>query len=300
MSIRKFRIKETYSKVKGKILESITFDERSGNLYYIDVPLGLVYVESSDKNIRVYKVSDTVGVIGLTTNPENLICGVTDGIIILDIKTGDVSRKVTFPNKNIVNGFQLRSNDGSVAPDGSFWVGTMLETEDQSLGSMWKFSTKHGLECLWEGIGVPNGLNWDLKRNCMYWTDSMKFTIFRGENLNDNYTTNPNLLKPWFVGHGEPDGSCIDSEGNLYVAIWGGFKLCRVTPNNVIDMEWNFPSKNIASCTFGGKNLSTLYVTSADLKEGDISNKNDLGGVIYEIDMAEFGIHGTPKFHYIL
>lgn len=301
-----FTVNSSHIIPHGKLLEGITYDERTDTLYYIDIPAGSVFVSpnAANKPLGVpnsYVVSASVGVIGLTSDPNKLICGVEDGISVLDLATGEVENVREFPNGNIAKGKKLRSNDGSVAPDGSFWVGTMDDSEEESLGSMWLLKNKESeLKELWSGAGIPNGINWDLSRNIVYWTDSFKETIYK-------YNYNPETAEidldsktPWFSGVSTPDGSCIDKDGNLYVALWGSNKVVRVTPECKVDMEWKFPSKNMTCCAFGDKDFKTLYVTSADLGEDDEPDTNDNGAAVYRIDLADLNIQGVPKNKFIV
>lgn len=301
-----FTVNSSHIIPHGKLLEGITYDERTDTLYYIDIPAGSVFVSpnAANKPLGVpnsYVVSASVGVVGLTSDPNKLICGVEDGISVLDLATGEVENVREFPNGNIVKGKKLRSNDGSVAPDGSFWVGTMDDSEEESLGSMWLLKNKESeLKELWSGAGIPNGINWDLSRNIVYWTDSFKETIYK-------YNYNPETAEidldsktPWFSGVSTPDGSCIDKDGNLYVALWGSNKVVRVSPECKIDMEWKFPSKNMTCCAFGDKDFKTLYVTSADLGEDDEPDTNDNGAAVYRIDLADLNIQGVPKNKFIV
>lgn len=61
-----------------------------------------------------------------------------------------------------------------------------------------------------------------------------------------------------------PDGMCVDSEGMLWIAFLGGKRIGRYNPQtseHLADIE--VPALNVTSCTFGGKDLTTLYITSA-------------------------------------
>lgn len=306
--VQSFKVNESHIIPHGKLLEGITYDDRSDTLYYIDIPSGSVFVlhnaTAKDNQLNVpqsYVVSESIGVIGLTSDPNKLICGVEKGISILDLTNGNVESIALYPNNGLVNGIKYRSNDGSVAPDGSFWVGTMDESEKTSFGSMWFLKDKNSkLIELWNGAGIPNGINWDLSRDILYWTDSTTETIYKFNYDSKNYQVDLSSRKPWFINYSTPDGSCIDKDGNLYVALWGSHKIVRVTPNNVVDMEWVFPSKNLTCCTFGGKDFKTLYVTTADLGDNDEPDVNDTGAAVFRIDVSDLGIQGVPKNKFIV
>lgn len=305
---RTFTIKESHIVPHGKLLEGISYDERNDTLYYIDIPSGsvfsLVNASSTSKALEVptsYAVSKSIGVIGLTSDPTKLVCGVEKGISILDLSNGNVKAITSYPNDNTISGKQLRSNDGSVAPDGSFWVGTMDVEGDKDIGTMWLLKDKDTeLEALWSGCIIPNGINWDAKRNTMYWTESGQKTIYKYKYDFEHGEVDLASKTPFFVNSHDPDGSCLDSEGNLYVAVWGQNKVVRLTPEGKTDMEWIFPSRNISCCTFGDKNFSTLYVTSADLTDSDEPDSSDMGAAVFRVDLSHFNIKGVAKNHFVL
>ena len=62
---------------------------------------------------------------------------------------------------------------------------------------------------------------------------------------------------------GLPDGSCVDAEGFLWNAEYGGHRLTRYAPDGRTDRTIELPVTNPTCCCFGGENLDTLYVTSA-------------------------------------
>jgi sugar lactone lactonase YvrE len=65
---------------------------------------------------------------------------------------------------------------------------------------------------------------------------------------------------------GVPDGSTVDSEGYVWTAHWGGWRVTRYAPDGRIDREIEMPVKNVTSCAFGGSNLDTLFVTTASIE----------------------------------
>jgi sugar lactone lactonase YvrE len=57
----------------------------------------------------------------------------------------------------------------------------------------------------------------------------------------------------------------VDSEGFVWSAFWGGWKVVRYNPEGKVDREFRTPVPNPTSCTFGGAKLDELYITSASL-----------------------------------
>ena len=53
---------------------------------------------------------------------------------------------------------------------------------------------------------------------------------------------------------GSPDGMCMDEEGMLWIAHWGGFGVYRWDPDNgrLLD-KCELPVPQVTSCAFGGE-----------------------------------------------
>ena len=61
----------------------------------------------------------------------------------------------------------------------------------------------------------------------------------------------------------EPDGSCVDSEGYLWNAQWGGGKVVRYDTQGNEVMSLDIPCKQPTCVAFGGPEMKHLFVTSA-------------------------------------
>ena len=57
---------------------------------------------------------------------------------------------------------------------------------------------------------------------------------------------------------------CIDSEDNLWVAVWGGRRIeKRSSVTGELLARVDVPAENTTSCCFCGENLDTLLITSS-------------------------------------
>jgi sugar lactone lactonase YvrE len=94
-------------------------------------------------------------------------------------------------------------------------------------------------------------------------------------------------------GPGVHDGSAIDAEGYLWTTFWEGWRIVRYAPDGRIDRVVEMPFKYVTSCTFGGDNLETLFVTSGcwDLKGSDLAAQPQAGSLF----AFEPGVRGLPE-----
>jgi sugar lactone lactonase YvrE len=165
-----------------------------------------------------------------------------------------------------------RLNEGVVAPDGSFWVGTMQDNIGPDLGP--REMTEH--------IGAlyrvsPDGRVAELSgdrfgiTNTMVWLDDGRFVTadtLRNELYCYDYDRKSQRLvnRRTFaeVTRGLPDGSARDAAGNIYNArVAGGAALVRIDPTDGAAKLLELPCKSPTSCAFGGEGLTTLYITSS-------------------------------------
>jgi len=56
-----------------------------------------------------------------------------------------------------------------------------------------------------------------------------------------------------------------DSEGRLWIAFWDGWKVMCLAPSGEQLGEIRLPVSRPTSCTFGGADFSTLFITSAHI-----------------------------------
>jgi sugar lactone lactonase YvrE len=65
---------------------------------------------------------------------------------------------------------------------------------------------------------------------------------------------------------GLPDGMTIDDEGMLWMTHSGGGSVCRWNPETSVLLDQSgLPTPQITACEFGGKDLATLFITSAKI-----------------------------------
>lgn len=66
------------------------------------------------------------------------------------------------------------------------------------------------------------------------------------------------------------DALTIDTDGILWVALWGGFTVGRWNPDTGDLLETiELPVPQVTSCTFGGKDLDELFITTARVGMSD-------------------------------
>ncbi len=81
----------------------------------------------------------------------------------------------------------------------------------------------------------------------------------------------------------------VDSEGGLWIALWGASCLHRYWPDGTRERSILLPASQITSCCFAGPNLDRLFVTSAAEGRPDEA----FAGALFEVESGVRGL--SPK-----
>ena len=174
---------------------------------------------------------------------------------------------------------------------GRFWAGTLAPGATSSLYRLDPDLTVHTMET---GITASNGIGWSPDNRTMYFTDTRRKTIYAYDF--DAATGSIGNRRPLIFTpeeDGVPDGLTVDSEGFIWSARWGGWKVSRYDPSGKLEREVRLPVQYPTSCAFGGDRLDELYVTSARTRvsEEQIHDQPFAGDLL----RLRTGIRGLPE-----
>lgn len=158
-----------------------------------------------------------------------------------------------------------RANDGRCDPLGRLWIGTVDRSGAHQAGVFCVDDTGD-VRRVRSGRALSNGIDWSPDGSKCYHVDSLHRTLDELTLDRDGLPTAERTLATFEV---LPDGVSVDAQGGIWVALWDGDAVVRVTPDGEIDRRIEVPGGWITSCAFGGADLQTLYITTAtvDLDE---------------------------------
>lgn len=168
-----------------------------------------------------------------------------------------------------------RSNDGRADPYGGFWIGSMGKRTEKAAGAIHRYY-RGTVETLFTDITVANAICFSPDGKFAHYTDTTTQQVMRV----------PLDAEGWPMGAGDvfidtrvegffPDGAVVDSDGCLWVAHWGNGRVARYDNNGVFMGAVTVPGKRTTCPSFGGSDLSTLYVTTATMGMGDEAGPQD-------------------------
>jgi sugar lactone lactonase YvrE len=157
-----------------------------------------------------------------------------------------------------------RYNDGRCDRRGRLWIGTMDIDIRRPSGGFYRVGADRSVLRRFDGITVPNSTAFSPDDRTLYFADTPRHLIWAFDfDLDTGTIANRRIFADLTGRKGLPDGSCIDAEGFLWNAEYGGSQLTRYAPDGRADRTIELPVPNPTCCCFGGEALDTLYVTSA-------------------------------------
>lgn len=275
--------------------EGPLYHEIENKLYWIDI-LGkqLHGLKLKSQAHSVLELPDTPGTFGFSESGHMMIF-LPDGLHKIE---GDGTLSLISRPDDMDD--TLRFNDGKVDPWGRFVVGTMekdgVNNKGVTNGSLYLVH-KDGW---FENIGpkqfhIPNGMAWTENEKHFYHVDTTKKSVYRYEYDTMKRLINKVKIIDFTNEVGVPDGLTIDKEGMLWIAHWGGGRISHWHPQEGKKLgEVLVASKNVTSCTFGGTNYQTLFITTAAIG-GDIENDLSGEGGLYQYQ-PRIGGRGDYKY----
>ena len=134
-----------------------------------------------------------------------------------------------------------RFNDGRMGPDGRYWAGTMHEPGELATGSLYAFRADGTYDVLDRGYRVTNGPAFSPDGSVVYHSDSARAEVYAFDLTGDSPLDNKRVFVR-FAGEGHPDGMTTDRHGHLWVAMWDGGRVERLSPGGASPGErFRFP-----------------------------------------------------------
>jgi sugar lactone lactonase YvrE len=260
------------------------------SVFWADIEGQCIFELSWDRlEMRKWEIGHRVSLI-VPGERNKVILALQGGLGRFDLEKGELHWLVDI-DKNLPGN---RCNDGNVDILGRLWIGTMDLDFKPGAGSLYCVENGFSVRKELEQVTISNGLVWSLNNTKAYYIDSPTQKIvsyfFDSE---QGKLSDERICCRVPESMGTPDGMCMDEEGMLWVAHWGGFGVFRWNPANgkCID-RIEVPVPQVSSCTFGGKGFDHLIITTArqHLKTEDLEKYPDSGSLF----VAELKVSGIP------
>jgi sugar lactone lactonase YvrE len=147
-----------------------------------------------------------------------------------------------------------------------------------------------------DSISISNGIVWTKDKKTMYYIDTptLEIKAFDYDDVT-GAISNPRVAVQVNDSLGYPDGMAIDENDKLWVGMWNGNAVICFDPiTGEMVSKIEVPAHNVTSCAFGGKNLDTLYITTAREDMSDEEHaKYPLAGSLFKAVPGVKGVKST-------
>jgi sugar lactone lactonase YvrE len=277
---------EALGPARADVGEGPHWDAEAELLWWVDLLAGLVH------NIGLR--SDRLGTWSLGRPVGAVIKRASGGFVVADSRGFrylgvDGSRG----DEIAVLGAGKRMNDAKADPAGWFWSGSTAMDFSAGQGELWVLRPDGTAEQVLDGLTLPNGLGWSPDGKTFYLVDTLQGWLRAWDfSPGVGITGGPRSIVEFTDQTQVADGLCVDAEGTIWLAIWGGSRLERYAPDGTLLEAVPLPVVQPSSCAFGGSDLGTLLVTSARRGLGERASELD-GAVLVISSPGAVGLPAT-------
>lgn len=229
-------------------------------LYFVDIKGHQLH--RCDANGEHRQSWDMPGETGfaLPAQGGGFVCGLAGRLVHFDPATGAFAPVTEFEAERPGN----RLNDGHVARDGAVWFGSMDNAETAASGALYRYDgeLRSGLTRHDDGIVITNGPAFSPDGGTFYHTDTLGKTVHAFDVNADGLLANKRVFAT-IAEPGWPDGSAVDADGNVWVAVFRGARVEQYSAAGELLATVAFPVPNVTKIAFGGPNLKTAFATTA-------------------------------------
>jgi sugar lactone lactonase YvrE len=280
---------------QNELGEGTRWDARRDELLRVDILAGRIYRDRVAEDgtliaVEDYTVPGTVGAITPIDGDHGWLLAADRGFVHLSVD--GVTRQIA----DHVSPVATRMNDAACDPQGRLWAGTLADDHHAGGGALYRLDTTGRIDQMLNGLTISNGLGWSPDGDTMYFVDSGPRRIyafaFDGET---GSIAERRILVTIDSQVGAPDGLTVDTDGDLWVAIFGGGRVQRYAPDGTLREELFLPATECTSCAFAGAQLDRLYVTTATEHWTDEQRQAEpSAGLVYRFETDASGEPADP------
>ncbi|ATH79565.1 gluconolaconase [Vreelandella venusta] len=271
--------------------EGPQWDAANERLYWCDIlEQRLHWLAPASQNSGQYALDHKISLATPLDTGGLLLVG-EDRLSLFDPHVRTVKRWGSFETDNPLT----RSNDARVDRHGSLWLSSMGKAAEPGAGALYRLH-RGELTRLRTGLTIPNALCFSADGHLAWFTDTATSVVMRWTLDREGWPQgNPEPWADFSSTAGNPDGAVVDSEGCLWLALWGAGQVVRLNPDGDIIGRVELPVSQPSCPAFAGPGLTKLYITTA--QEGFSAEQlaqEPTAGSLYVVETGIAGLAELP------
>ena len=234
--------------------EGPVWSESWGGLRFVDMFAGDVLSVDASGGVKRMHVGEIAAFVRPRTR-GGYVVGLERGIGLADaVDELPSSRLELWADPGV------RMNEGGCAPDGSLYAGSMGYDQTEGAASLYRIDPDGSVSTFLPNVTISNGIDFSPDGSRAYYNDTATGRTDVFDVIDDELVHR----RPFAAGgDGSPDGLCVDSEGNIWVALNSVGRVRLYAPDATILTEIDLPVRLVTACTLGGADGRDLFITTS-------------------------------------
>ena len=280
---------EHYLSIQNEMGETPIWVPEEKLLYWVDIGSHMIFrIDVKTNEYESFKPDMPVRGLCRKSSGDWLV--VTDAGLAFWDPSSNTCKFIIDPYENQPD---LQFNDGAIDRQGRLVVGSYNSNQlDAPDGSLYRLDADCTLHRLDNNLVLSNGIALSPDGKTLYVSEMFahKITAYDYE-IETGTAGNRRVFVVIPEDAGKPDGLTVDSQGFVWAAHWGGWRVTRYDPAGKLEREIRVPTELVTCIGFGGQNLDELYITTAWYSLSDQQRKEQpLAGDLFRIQTDITGI----------
>ena len=245
--------------VGNRLGEAPMWNAEEQALYWVDALEPAIYRLDAVGQISSWPMPRIIGSFAFRKG-GGLVGALKNGFCTIDLRAGTVQTIIDpEPDRpdNVLN-------DGKCDRRGRYWCGSRDGALKDPAGALHRLDPDFSCHRMDQGFIVSNGIAWSPDDRTMYFADTRAETVFAYDfDIDDGAISNRRVFFSTRDFEGRCDGATVDADGFYWCALVHGGAIARWDPTGRLDRLIPLPVRQPTMCTFGGRDLDVLFVTSA-------------------------------------
>lgn len=272
--------------------ESPLWCDRTDSLLWIDIDRATLHRLhlASGRRDRFRFAARSLGALALRQEAGSVVLALEASLFTFDLGSGRLTTLAEIEPATL----NTRLNDGRCDANGNLWIGTMDNGLAAPSGSFYRVDANGTVARQFGDVIVSNTVALSPDQRTLYFSDTRRFITWAFDRSPEDGTlSNRRIFVDHRAGQERPDGACVDSEGGLWVAIFGGGRVDRFTQEGRLDRRIALPVTNPTCVCLGGSGYQTLFITTArKFLDAQTLDHEPLAGSVLAIDVE---VPGLPE-----